>query len=245
MMNLPVYETPFYIYTHLCDRYYRLSIPATAQLFQEVAELHSNTVGSGFQTLLERGRVWVLSKVSYRYIGRYPRLDEEVKLRTWSRGSDSLIAHRDFQIISKMGEILLACTSTWVVMDLHTRRVCRHQEEMKCYTTHEERALNFDAQKVEMPDTFADSESQPCAVEFSSIDKAQHVNNAEYLRWFTNKVPVQLLEKGPLAIDINYLRETRPDDNATLCFQIDGNQAWFRSSTDRGICVNCHMTFNE
>ncbi len=244
-MILPVYETPFYIYTHLCDRFYRLSIPATAQLFQEVAELHSNAVGSGFQTLLEKGRVWVLSKVSYRFVGRFPRLDEEVKLRTWSRGSDSLIAHRDFQIISKMGEILLACTSTWVVMDLKTRRVCRHQEEMKCYTTHEERALNFDAVKVDMPSDIDECESYHSAVEFSSIDKAQHVNNAEYLRWFINKIPSDLLEKGPLSVDVNYLRETRPDEEYYIDTKIEENQAWFRTRTDRGISVNCHMLFRE
>lgn len=245
-----IYETPFTIYTHLCDRHYRLSIPATAQLFQEVAELHSNAMGAGFHVLLEQGKAWVLTRVCYRYLSRYPRLDEEVKLQTWSRGSDTLIAKRDCRIVSSMGEILVAITSEWVMMDLNKRRVCRHADEIKLYTTCDERALNIDCPRLVMPNDMECVHSYDCPVEYSSIDKAQHVNNAEYLRWFENELPHEWLERGPLSIDLNYLLEIRPDDPSheiRAKFEEDDihRVAWFQATTPRGVAVNCHMSFRK
>lgn len=244
-----IYETPFVIYTHLCDRHYRLSLPSTAQLFQEVAELHSNSVGAGFRPLLEQGKAWVLTKASYRYLSRYPQLDEEVKLQTWSRGSDTLIATRDCRIVSKMGEILVAITSEWVMMDLTKRRVCRHNEEVKLYSIDEDRALDIDSPKLVMPNDMECVDNYLSPVEYSAIDKAQHVNNAEYLRWFENLLPSEWLESGPLSVDLNYLREMRPDDpshqiNAKI-IEGDNREAWFQATTPRGVSVNCHMTFRK
>lgn len=235
------YEKPFEVYTHLGDRFCRLSLPAIAQLFQEIAELHSNDVGCGYNDLVVNNKVWVLSKVCYRVVARLPKLYDPIRLRTWSQGSDGLIATRDFQILSPMNEVLIAGTSHWVIMDLTKRRVCRCTEEIKHYQTHPEAALAISPTKIKMPTNLEIVHA--FTVPFSSIDRAQHVNNAEYLRWFENLIPLSVMERGVKAVDINYLAETRPDASVTIRCKREGSNFWFQTSTADTITVNCFIAF--
>src|SRR5574344_518058 len=238
-----IFETPFTVYTHLSDRFCRLSIPSTAQLFQEAAELHCRATHLGFEELYAQGKVWVLSRVSYRYIGRYPKLDEPIKLRTWSRGYDGLLATRDFEILSAMNEVLIAATSVWVVIDYQSRRVCRMRSAMENFEHHQQSALAIEPVKIVVP---SDMETVASfQVPFSAIDKAQHVNNAEYIRWMVDALPADKLQNGISALDVNYLQETRPDETITLLRKQEGAIVWFQIMNSRGVSVNSCVEFNE
>jgi len=232
-----VFETPFTIYTLLSDRYCRLSVPAMAQIFQEVAEMHSTSIGVGYHELIEKDHIWVLSRVSYRVLNRYPRLDEKVKVRTWSKGSDGLLAQREFEILSGMNEVLVAGTSIWVILNTKTRRVERiNQDIMSHYPLVEQAALGFVSPKLRLNQEL--KEVCRFKVEYSSIDKAQHVNNAEYIRWMMNMLPEDVQLKGILGLDINYVLETHPGEEVAISMAQDGDDYLFQIKNPRGISVN-------
>lgn len=234
-----IYETPFTIYTHLSDRYCRLTMHGMAQLFQEVAELHCTSTGVGFRQLYENGKAWVLSRVSYRILSRYPRLDEQVRLRTWSRGCDGLYCYRDFEILSQMNEVLVAATSQWVIIDYNNRHVVRIRTEMQNYEHHEQSALAINPEKIIIPEGMQPVRSFHAP--YSAIDKAQHVNNAEYIRWIEDVLPGTIQEKGITGFDINYLFETRPDELVQISQKSEADSFWIQISNSRSVSTNCKI----
>ena len=235
-----VYDTPFTIYTLLADREARLSVPALAQLLQEVAEMHSTATGIGYHHLIREQRIWVLSRVSYRVLSRMPRLDERVRLRTWSKGCDGLMAQREFEVLSPMNEVLVAGTSLWVVLDMAQRKALRLRGGMMdSYPHHDQSALGFVSPKLRMPSAL--QEVRRFEVEHSSIDKAQHVNNAEYIRWMVNLLPAEVQRHALLSLDVNYLLETRPGETVSIAMQREEAAFWFPISNPRGLSVNAKM----
>lgn len=231
-----IYEYPFTIYTLLSDRYARLTVPATAQLLQEVAEIHSTATGIGYHKMIQDNKIWVLTRVSYRFLNRYPKLDEQVKLRTWSKGCNGLTATREFEILSSMNEVLVAATSQWVIIDLSSRRVERISGDFLAnYEHHNQSALSFESPRLRLPEGMQEVKNFP--IEFSMVDKAQHVNNAEYIRWFVNCLTPEEQKAGVLELDINYNMETRPQEIAHIWHKKQDNVNWFQVTNDRGPSV--------
>lgn len=234
---MKIFETPFTIFTLLSDRYCRLTVPAMAQIFQEVAEMHSTATGIGYHDLIKDDHIWVLSRVSYRVLNRFPRLDENVKVRTWSKCSDGLMAQREFEILSGMNEVLVAGTSMWVILNIKTRRVERlDQEIMSHYPHHDQAALGFVSPRLRLSQELA--EVRRFNVEFSSIDKAQHVNNAEYIRWMMNLLPEEVQKDGILGLDINYVLETHPGEEVVISMAQEAGDYVFQIRNPRGVSVN-------
>lgn len=235
------FDLPFTIYTLLSDRYRRLSCPATAQLLQEIAEMHSTDVGVGYHRLIQDNKIWVLTRVSYRYVGRYPQLDENVKLRTWSKGSNGLVATREFEILSSMNELLVAATSQWVLIDMTSRKALRISDEyVSQYKINDRSALNFAAPRIMIPKEGMQLVKE-MKVEFSSVDKAQHVNNAEYIRWIINTLTAEEQERGVAGIDINYQMETRPDEEVKIYSMPCDNGYLFQITNPRGVSINAKV----
>ena len=232
-----IYETPFTTYTLLSDRYARLSVPGMAQLFQEVAEMHSTATNIGYHDMIKQDKIWVLSRVSYRILSRMPKVDEPMRLRTWSKCCDGLMAQREFEILSAMNEVLVAGTSMWVVLDMKARRVCRLTDGILEGYPHEDRsALTFVSPKLRMPNEMPVVKT--LTVEHSNIDKAQHVNNAEYLRWMVNLLPEEVRQRGISGLDINYVMETRPEEDVQIAYVQKEDVYYFQISNPRGVSVN-------
>ncbi|MCQ2299129.1 MAG: thioesterase [Bacteroidales bacterium] len=235
-----IYQLPFTIYTLLSDRYCRIKMSAIAQLLQEVAEMHCTETGIGYHTLIKENKIWVLTRSSYRILSRYPKLDEQVTLRTWSKCCDGLFATREFEILSQMNEVLVAGTTQWVIMDIVSRKVNRLSNEFLAgYEHHDQGALTCTSPRLRMPEGMEMvSEFQ---VAHSSIDKAQHVNNTEYIRWTIDVLPEEVREKGIRSLDINYNLETRPEEMVQIFMLKNDEGYWFQVKNPRGVAVNILM----
>lgn len=235
-----IYQIPFTIYTLLSDRYCRIKMSAIAQLLQEVAEMHSTATGIGYHTLIQDNKIWVLTRSSYRILSRYPKLDEQVTLRTWSKGCDGLFATREFEILSQMNEVLVAGTTQWVIMDIVTRKVNRLSSDyLESYEHHDQGALSCTSPRLRMPEGMELVREFP--VEHSSIDKAQHVNNTEYIRWTVDLLPEEVREKGIRSLDINFNMETRPEEEVQIYMLKNDEGYWFQVKNPRGVAVNILM----
>lgn len=235
-----IFEIPFTTYTLLSDRYARLSVPGMAQLFQEVAEMHSTATNIGYHDLIKQNKIWVLSRVSYRILSRMPKIDEPMRLRTWSKCCDGLMAQREFEILSAMNEVLVAGTSLWVVLDMKARRVVRINNGLLDGYPHENySALTFISPKLRMPKEMRVVKS--LTVEHSNIDKAQHVNNAEYLRWMMDLLPEEVRQRGIAGLDINYVMETRPKEKVQIAMTQEEGLYLFQITNPRGVSVNARI----
>lgn len=239
-----IYEIPFTIYTHLCDCQKQLSLQGIAQVFHEVAERHWTSLGVGMQQLNDKGQSRILSRVSYRVVSRYPKLNEQVKLRTWLHSCDGLLTLRESEILSSMNEVLIAATSSWAIINIASRHACRIREDLYDSCVFENRkALAIKPSKILMPDNLVDVVSFKAP--YSSIDRNQHVYNAEYLRWISNSLPDTLHRKTILGLDVNYNLETLPHEEVKISQKLDGNQVWIQISNSRDVAVRSRVFLSE
>ncbi len=233
-------ETPAY----LCDRKDRLHPWAAVRLCQEVSEAHSKTTGIGYEELISQNRIWIISR-AYYIIYKRPTAFEKIMLSTWSRGNDGLFAFRDYRMTNAEGEMMLAGTTYWPMIDYQTRKPIRLKEVMVNYEYRQEEATDHSVlERLRLPDM---SQPDGCFEQtalFSLIDHAQHVNNSEYVRLvFDSLMQTDFDLDKPFSLEMNYQHETQPDDTLSVLRKQDNGAVWIQISNSRGLSVVAKVKF--
>ncbi len=199
--KIPVYEIAF-------DG--KLAPHSLLNYLQDIASEHAEALSFGKDDLLKDNRFWVLSRLAVK-IERWPEWEETVIVKTWPRGTDRLFALRDFEVKSSGGEIIALATSSWLVVDITTRRVQRPDSVLSHFNEGFPSATSIgrNADKIDTldPDFTA---GDPFRVNGSDLDINLHVNNVNYLRWIFDSYELDFrLKHRPGFIEINYLAESR------------------------------------
>lgn len=212
-----VYSMEQTVPSYLCDRYDRLHPWAAVRLCQEVTEYHGNSVGGGFDKLVEQNRAWVIVR-SYYEFHRRPAAFEKVMLNTWPRGNDGLFAFRDYRVVDGQGLTMLTGTSYWTLIDYAQRRAVRLRDYINVYditdelATGRERLDRIAMPTMDTPDYFYDIQAR-----HSMIDHTSHVNNSEYIKWIFDALAECGFDANqPFSLELNFNHETKPGDTAKI-----------------------------
>ncbi len=198
------------------NRFGDVSTPFLFWYMQEIAWEHARVLGFGFEDLRGDQLFWVLSRF-YVNIDRRPRWTEEFTLETWSRGTDGFYAYRDFRFLGAHGEEIIRATSTWLVLDLETRRIQR-LGQFRSFPPYEESLLGFNAGKVDSPVSSEVLQFDP--VLFNEIDINQHFNSGRYLERINNSYPFDFHRSHTLReMEVNFLKEGLPEDRLSVMQQ--------------------------
>lgn len=210
---IPCYDT---------DPECRLKPAAFMNLTQEIAQLHADILGFGYDELRSTHTAWVLSRMHIRFIS-HPLWREEVNLRTWHKGTERLFYLRDFLMTDNAGKVLVEATTSWLVLNLETRRLVRNPAFEGLDTATMEHAIEQPCEKIVMP---AGAEiAGEHTVSFSDIDMNGHTNNARYAVWAMDALDYELTSSRPVKEQkINFLHETKPGDRVTLYHAGQGNR---------------------
>lgn len=193
----------------------KLRLSALLNLFQELANQSANALGFGYQKLLDKECIWVLSRLELQ-LAEMPAWGDEVVLETWPKGVDGLFARRDWQVKRTDGTLLVTCTSAWLLVDLHSRRPLRIHQRLSGFefpdSTH---ALDSPLHKLEVA-------PQPEAIwqttaRYADLDQNRHVNNVRYVDWMMNAFDTAHLNANQLiGFELNILAEVQEDDQISL-----------------------------
>ncbi len=236
-----MWEEPYKVHSFLTDRYCRLSVPAISQLFQETAEAHTNAYNMGYHSLIAQGKAWVLLQVYYE-ISEYPSIYENISMRTWSRGYKGPIAFRDFEIRNLAGEVVIKGTSTWCVIDINSRMPQRCNKIMDSFPMYDHAAVDKEIGKL-LPNAEGEAVNS-FKSPFMAIDKAQHTNNAMYMRWVMNALDESDQKRNIRTVDISYVRETPMNDLITIKRHRPSTNAYnFVLENSRGLSMICNLVF--
>ena len=85
---------------------------AILTILEDIAGLHSATVGLGLNEINETGYAWVVLKWQVQIIKR-PRYNDELNVYTWSTSVDKLFAERDFKVIVLIPSNIRLPISAW------------------------------------------------------------------------------------------------------------------------------------
>lgn len=200
---IPCYDT---------DASWRLKPTSFMNLAQEAAGRHAVYLGFGYDDLIRNNTAWILSRVHVEFVDA-PKWREEVTLNTWHKGLNRLFYLRDFLVTDNEGKARVKATTSWLVLNLETRRLVRDPMLMEEGTVCKDNVIETPADKVQMPKDAVPELVRSHAVSYSDIDTNGHTNNAMYMQWAMNSVDYETASSKPVKeFTINFNHETKAGD---------------------------------
>lgn len=205
--TIPCYDT---------DASWRLKPTSFMNLAQEAAGQHAVHLGFGYDDLIKTNTAWIISRMHIEFVDT-PQWRDQVTLTTWHKGLNRLFYLRDFIMTDAQGNPKVKATSSWLVLNLETRRLVRDPELMEEGTVNTENVIETPADKVQMPKDVEPVLALEHVVAYSDIDMNAHANNAMYMQWAMDAVEYELAASHQLkALTINFNHETKAGDKVML-----------------------------
>lgn len=187
---------------------------AFMDMAQEIAYWAAEALGFGYNSLHIHNTAWVLARMHVRFLHPVHWRDNVI-LRTWHKGSSGLFYLRDFHLLDIKGTVAVAATTSWVVMDVRTRRMVRPEELQHLLQVEEtDHAITEPAPKIILPKEMELAGEH--TVTDSEIDINMHTNNARYVAWAIDSLPQDEVKRPIKEFFINFNKETTEGDRVHL-----------------------------
>lgn len=222
---VPCYQT---------DRQGLLKPIAFMDMAQEIAYWAAEALGFGHDSLHVHHTAWVLARMHVRFL-HLVRWRDDVTLQSWHKGGNGLFYLRDFQLLGTNGDVAVAATTSWVVMDERTRRLVRSEDLQHLLQVEQaDHAIAEPAPKITPP-----KEMEPAgehSVTASEIDINRHTNNARYMAWAIDSLPPDDAVRPVKEFCVNFNKETTEGDRVQLHRLRDGDKWLVEGCLDGKSC---------
>ena len=231
----PIFEEHFEVPAYFVGENLQMTVSALFSLLTEISNRHAATMNAGWHQLRERGYFWVITRM-HMEINRLPKWTEQVALHTWIRTSQAASSPREYELIDAKGNILVAASSIWAILDLEANRPQRMSLFDSDFNMQDRCASKQKAQKISAI-SIPERIPEPKNVYPSDIDMNHHVNNARYIQWAFDSVKMGFEETHRLSgLSVNFLSQAKLGDQyAVYTEQISDNsyQTTLFSARDR------------
>lgn len=192
----------------------RARLTTLANYFQEMAYHHANQLGFGYEDMIERKIMWVLSRMRIR-INHYPVWDDQVSVETWHRGMNRLFGLRDFRLKDMNGKLLGVASSAWLILDSETRRPVRQTADVLSQNLGNASVFEERLDKIPLPEQLVEKTRRK--VQFSDLDIVGHVNNVKYMEWCLDALMANgAFNKEIRELEINFMHEALLGDSISI-----------------------------
>ena len=224
------------------DKYNHIKPSAVLELFQDAAGQHAIEIGVGFDAMIRRSYLWVLTRIKFKIISE-PKSYQNVIIKTWPLVPGRLIHRREYCIESENGERLIVGSSEWVVVHSEKRRPVSDTTLYNFPDFHTE--LMFEEKLSKAPDFTATGVPRIVSAGFSELDANNHVNNTKYANYVLDAVVPN--ETDTLrTFQIDYRKEVLEGTQLRIYHTRDGNDIAAKGLDENGDTMFvCHMEFNQ
>lgn len=175
-------------------------------MLMEAASEHAARLGVGVLDLFKKNLTWILSRWHVRIL-KYPSMWQEFDLVTWPSYREGTYTLREFEAFDSRGDLLTQATTSWLALDLGTKKPVLINRVLPDFSLENRRALADDFPLLPKLQT-ADMERE-YPVFRTYLDVNRHVTSTIFILWALETVPEDVLLKlRPCEIEINYRRET-------------------------------------
>ncbi|MFO0648979.1 MAG: thioesterase [Polyangiales bacterium] len=198
---------------------------ALCDIMQEAAGNHAWTLGVALDQIVETHReTWMLYRLALRLYDA-PRWRDEVIVETWPCGVERIYAVRDFRLSTPEGAVLAEASTTWLVVDLESRRPSREPRTPIGWSADRPRALP-DAFQRRLPTLAAETHAKTFEVRRGDIDLNGHVNHVHMLGWVLDALPDVRCEGARLvSLDAEFVAEALPGEAVRSACAAEGDGA--------------------
>lgn len=199
------------------DANHNLRPTAMLDLMQEAAGRDAATLGFGYDDMISGNTAWVLSRIRVVF-HKNPKWRDTINLKTWHKGANRIFYLRDFLLEDQQGNRLVSATTSWLIIDLSSRRMVRNTYLAENFDNSEMGfAIDEPADKVILPKDMEPELVHTHKVVWSDIDTNGHVNNVKYAVWAMDAVDYEVARERELKeMLINYDSEVMPQQQVEL-----------------------------
>ena len=178
---------------------------ALLNFLQDMATENAEMLGFGPSFVFPRNYAWFLIKYHMEF-DEYPCDLDNLIIKTEARGISKIIASRDFEIWTTDGKRLARVASSWMLVDLETKRPLSLAKAIDFMPMNEKREDDLQYEKITTPEKI--DYEKTFEIRFDDIDVNQHVNNANYIVWAFEALPYEFKAQHKLkTLDIIYKKE--------------------------------------
>lgn len=190
-----IYKKTFTIRTYEIDSKAKVKLSTLFNFLQEVAGEHAAQLGVSVVDLFKKNLTWVLSRYHIK-INRYPSWGQRIKIITWPSTRDKYFSLREFKLVDEKNTPMVLGTSSWMMMDLKTKKPVLPDEFLPEIHYKPERMIH---DKFEPLSKISKTEIElPFRVRMHDLDLNNHVNHVAFIEWGIETVPREILQKYSL-----------------------------------------------
>ncbi len=193
----------------------KATLSTIANYLLQTAGLDADEKGFGLDYMLPNNRAWVLARLSIQ-MNQYPGPQEYIQIQTWIHDIGALLTTRKFSILNLEGEKIGEASSSWVAMDLKTRRPLRLSSFLK-----QDYIVDRPDHHLAPPPKLSPQKDYPIIysqkVVYSDLDLNRHVYSIRYIQWMLDSLPLEQFSNNTIRqLDINYLSEAFYDEKLQI-----------------------------
>lgn len=193
-------------------------------ILQDIAEMHSASVGYGVTDIDKTNYSWALLNWKVQFINR-PKYGETITIKTWSRYSTKLYSYRDFEIYDSKQNLIGIASSKWVLIDVSKGRIAKLEDEiMSLYNPEDKSVFNIvEIDKIDEPSDITSTINY--TIRKADIDVNNHVNNLCYVDIALEAFPGTTNEFNSCNnFEIMYKHQIRIDDEIDVSYSVQNNE---------------------
>lgn len=212
-----IFKKSYEVHSYDTEPNGKLRPDALLSYLQDIAGYHASKLSFGRDDLLQQNKFWALARIIFK-LRSTPSWNDTIIIKTWPKGLDKIFAIRNFQICNNEGDVLGEASSSWVILDVDSRRPVRPGLNLAEYGQNNP-IKGFSCLPAEkLQEVSNNAYTSPVnKVRLTDLDVNMHVNNAKYLQWVLDTYPLDyILTKQAMVIEANYLSETLPGEDYTV-----------------------------
>ena len=203
----------------------KITLKALVDTLQEAAISHSNQAGYGVNDIPNTHLAWLLLNWKIEIIS-YPKLNDNITVKTWPRIFDKLYSYRDFEVFDKNNNLIAIASSKWFAIDTENKKIRKLTSEIteaygepitKCvfensfnekFKIPEDLKLNFDY-KIQRRD----------------IDTNGHVNNLNYIDFALETLNEDIYNNYTFNnLEVIYKKEIKLNEKINCYYSLEDNK---------------------
>ncbi len=184
-----IWEKEYYLRASDFDKFNQIKPSAVLDLFQDAAGQHAIEIGVGYEEMIKRSYLWVLTKIKFKIISQ-PSSYQNVIVKTWPLAPNRINYRREYCIENEKGEQLIIGTSEWVVIDSEKRRFLS-VPNLYPFSDDFHQEIMFEGKLGKVSDFEAQATPRIVNAGFSELDINNHVNNTKYANYILDAINPQ------------------------------------------------------
>ncbi len=195
------------------DAHKRMTAPALLRILNEAAMQHVLKLKLSVLDLEPHQIGWVLLQLEI-HINHLPVLGERIQIRTTPSGFERAFTYRDYYVLDEDGNVLAKGSTTWILMNIETRRPTRIPDWITVRMPEMPRpddCLERPGSALSAMDSVDFQQSH--RVGWYDLDFNWHLSNTHYLGLLLDSVPASFLrDHFPSKLLIHYKLEAQLED---------------------------------